>query len=254
MPQSATGLLFANQGPGTVLSSDYVALPPGVDTVSLSITPAGSAPSATVTVLTSNDPTIGYTKPADPAAVQTVGSTSVPLVLVGGLLPYVKVQIAATSGSWTVQVTPSTISKAVQTSATQSTTATIGTVLLAANPATVLAYDSLAQTRVPVSVTGSSGDLAVGSYTELAVDCVFTLSGGVNPTIQFSVTRKDAFNDYSQVWQGVSHTAGGSESASIGMGGPTNAAFGDTIELAWAIGGSYGAGEGWDLKLTIKGK
>lgn len=88
-----------------------------------------------------------------------------------------------------------------------------------------------AQTQTGISVNGDTGDIAVGPYSELAIDINLTALTGTS--IQFRVQRKDAFGNYTQSASNVALTATGFSSFSIGTGMASNASFGDIIKVVW---------------------
>lgn len=125
------------------------------------------------------------------------------------------------------------------------------------NPSTALAIGRAATVvalgaSAARTTSGNSGDLAVGMYTELAIDANLSAVSGTSPTIQFFVDRKGADGSYYPIWQQSSaSTAIGQVSTSIGAGCSSNQAFGSTIRLRWTIGGTSPS---WTFSYSIIGK
>lgn len=86
--------------------------------------------------------------------------------------------------------------------------------------------------------TNNSGDLAVGSYTELAIDVNITAASGTTPTMQLFMDRKGSDSVYYPIWQSVSITAVTSISTSVGSGMSIAQSLGSTIRLRWVIAGT----------------
>ena len=92
---------------------------------------------------------------------------------------------------------------------------------------------------VTSGTTQNSGDLAVGAYTELALDITTTAQAGTSPTIQFFYERKGADGVYYVLWQSAVLTAAANTiSTSIGAGMAYNLSLGLTGRLRWVVGGS----------------
>lgn len=101
----------------------------------------------------------------------------------------------------------------------------------------VAAY-TLASTTTSGS-TQNSGDLTVGSYTEISIDINTTAQAGTNPTVQYFYERKAADNIYYVLWQSAVLTAATNTlSTSIGTGMAYNQSLGLTGRLRWVIGGT----------------
>lgn len=98
---------------------------------------------------------------------------------------------------------------------------------------TVLNQASAAQTA-----SGNSADLAVGPFTELAIDANITAVSGTSPTLQLFIDRKGADGIYYQIWNSASVNAVTTVSDSIGPGLNKNQSIGSTIRLRWSIGGT----------------
>lgn len=110
----------------------------------------------------------------------------------------------------------------------------------------------LNQTLTAQTVSGSSLDLPVGSYAELALDCNITAVSGNNPTLQFFLDRKGADGVYYPIWQSVTLSSTSQTSTSIGAGMSIAQGFGSMVRLRWVIGGS--GGESWTFSSSIIGK
>ncbi len=116
---------------------------------------------------------------------------------------------------------------------------------------TVAVY-SLASTTTS-GTTQNSGDLAVGTYTEIAIDINTTAQAGTNPTIQYFYERKGADNLYYVLWQSAVLTAATNTlSTSIGAGMAYNQSLGVTGRLRWVIGGT--ATPTFTHSLNVQGK
>lgn len=69
------------------------------------------------------------------------------------------------------------------------------------------------------AVTFTSPDIIVGAFHELAIDIVFTsFTGGTAPTITYVIKRKDAFNNYNEIYTTGSISAAKTVIESIGAG------------------------------------
>lgn len=99
-----------------------------------------------------------------------------------------------------------------------------------------------AYTLASVATTGTtqnSGDIAVGAYSEVAIDITTTAQSGTNPTIQYFYERKGADNIYYPLWQSAVLTAAANTvSASVGVGMAINQSLGNTGRLRWVVGGT----------------
>ena len=99
---------------------------------------------------------------------------------------------------------------------------------------TVLNQASAAQTS-----NGNSADLAVGPYTEIAVDANITVvSGTATPTLVLYIDRKGVDGIYYPLWQSPAQTAVAQVSASIGSGCVIEQSLGTTIRLRWVVTGT----------------
>lgn len=116
---------------------------------------------------------------------------------------------------------------------------------------TVAAY-TLASTTTSGS-TQNSGDLTVGSYTEIALDINTTAQAGTNPTIQLFYERKGADGIYYVIWQSAVLTAATNTlSTSIGAGMAYNQSLGVTGRLRWVVGGT--ATPTFTMSINVQGK
>lgn len=88
------------------------------------------------------------------------------------------------------------------------------------------------------TVSGSSGDLIVQDFAELAVDINISAVSGTTPSIQFFVDRKGGDGVYYQIYNSTSLTTTGVVSTSVGAGCATAQAFGTTARLRWTIAGT----------------
>ncbi len=87
--------------------------------------------------------------------------------------------------------------------------------------------------------TQNSGDLAVASYHEVAIDINTTAQSGTSPTIQYFFERKGADGIYYVLWQSAVLTvAANTLSTSVGPGLAYNQSLGNTDRLRWVVGGS----------------
>lgn len=117
-------------------------------------------------------------------------------------------------------------------------------------------------TNSTTAATFTSADIAVGPYTELAVDIVFGgFTGGTAPTITYTIKRKDAFNNYLTIYQSAALSAAGNLILSIGsgMGVGTLAtnntgigvSFGNVIQISYT---TTGAPTSLTQSITVRGK
>lgn len=86
--------------------------------------------------------------------------------------------------------------------------------------------------------SNNSGDLAVDSFSELAVDINISSISGTSPTIQFFVERKGNDGNYYQLYSSSVISTTQSISTSIGAGMTISTSFGTTARLRWAITGT----------------
>jgi hypothetical protein len=101
--------------------------------------------------------------------------------------------------------------------------------------------------------TQNSGDLTVGSYTEISIDINTTAQSGTSPTIQYFYERKGADGIYYVLWQSAVLTAAANTiSTSIGAGMAYNQSLGVTGRLHWVVGGS--ATPTYTMSINIYGK
>lgn len=109
-----------------------------------------------------------------------------------------------------------------------------------------------AQSSAAKVVGGSTSDLPVGAFAELAVDINITTNSGTSPTIQFFLDRKGADGVHYMIWSSsVITTTTGIISASIGAGCNTNQSFGSFARLRWSINGTSPS---WTFSASIIGK
>ncbi|MCL8207184.1 MAG: hypothetical protein K6V97_03800 [Actinomycetia bacterium] len=116
---------------------------------------------------------------------------------------------------------------------------------------TRLATTVYSQANLTLTANGTSGSLAVGTFTELALDIDVTAVSGTSPTLNFVLNRIGPNGNAYQIWAGAQITATGSQSASIGAGLTTNVSFGATVELVWTVGGTSPS---FTVTLSIVGK
>jgi hypothetical protein len=90
----------------------------------------------------------------------------------------------------------------------------------------------------PVTSNGNSGDLAVDSFSELAVDINITAISGTSPTIQFIVERKGNDSNYYAIYTGTSLNTNQALSISLGAGMGQSVSFGSVARLRWVLGGT----------------
>lgn len=88
------------------------------------------------------------------------------------------------------------------------------------------------------TTSGNSGDIAVDTFDQLAIDINISAVSGTTPSATFTWNRKGSDGVYYPIWTSSAQTAAGKVSASIGMGGPTNHSIGQTGRLDWAITGT----------------
>lgn len=101
--------------------------------------------------------------------------------------------------------------------------------------------------------TQNSGDLTVGSYTEISIDINTTAQAGTNPTLQYFYERKAADGIYYVLWQSAVLTAATNTlSTSIGNGMAYNQSLGATGRIRWVIGGT--ATPTFTHTINIQGK
>lgn len=103
------------------------------------------------------------------------------------------------------------------------------------------------------TANSNSGDLAVGPFSELAVDVSITGNQGTSPTIQFFIDRKGVDGVYYNIWgSSVVSVSAAQVSTSIGVGLSIAQAFGSTVYFRWIIGGS--STPGFTFSVSIIGK
>lgn len=95
-----------------------------------------------------------------------------------------------------------------------------------------------ARASAAATTSGNSGDLAVDSFSELAVDINITAISGTTPTIQFFVDRKGNDGIYYVIYTGSSINTVQAVSVSLGAGMGQSVSFGTTARLRWTIGGT----------------
>lgn len=95
-----------------------------------------------------------------------------------------------------------------------------------------------ARASAAATTSGNSGDLAVDSFSELALDINITAVSGTTPTIQFIMERKGNDNNYYQIYASSSLNSAQAVSTSLGAGMATSVSFGTTARLRWVIGGT----------------
>jgi hypothetical protein len=143
-----------------------------------------------------------------------------------------------------------------------------GTGLVAAQSSTISNTDGSSNTSAPlvmhrapgtvlnqasaaVIVSGNSADLAVGPYTEVAVDINITAVSGTTPTLQVFVDRKGIDGVYYPLWQSNSVTAIGQVSTAIGSGCTVAQSLGTVVRLRWVL---TGTSPSFTLSASILGK
>lgn len=103
------------------------------------------------------------------------------------------------------------------------------------------------------TANGDSGDLAVGPFSELAVDVDVTGNQGTAPTLTIVLNRKGADGAYYPIWTPSAITATSAQlSTSIGAGCSIAQSVGSTVKLTWTIGGS--STPGFTFSASIIGK
>lgn len=95
-------------------------------------------------------------------------------------------------------------------------------------------------TRASAAATGpgNTGDLAVDSFSELAIDLNITAFSGTSPTIQFIVERKGNDGNYYAIYTGSVISAVQALSLSLGAGMGQSVSFGTVARLRWVTGGT----------------
>ena len=106
------------------------------------------------------------------------------------------------------------------------------------NPTVRSASTVWSQSPTVQTSAGSTADLPVGSYSELAVDINLTALSGSSPTLQIFIERKGADDTYYPIWQSVTLSTTTMISTTIGAGMAIAQGFGTTIRLRWAPGGT----------------
>lgn len=98
----------------------------------------------------------------------------------------------------------------------------------------------LAQASAAQTANGNAAGLAVGAFSELAVDINVTASSGTSPTLQFFVDRLGADGaTYFTIWSSsVINTSPTVVSTSIGAGLSVTQSFGQTARFRWVITGT----------------
>lgn len=95
-----------------------------------------------------------------------------------------------------------------------------------------------ARASAAATVSGNSGDLAVDSFSELALDINITAVSGTTPTIQYIMERKGNDGNYYQIYASSSLNVTQAVSTSFGAGMSQSVSFGATVRLRWVIGGT----------------
>jgi hypothetical protein len=118
-----------------------------------------------------------------------------------------------------------------------------------------LALAVLNQTSAAQTTSGTSADLAVGPYAEIAIDLTITADSGTGQTIQFFWDRKGADGNYYPLWQSNQLASTISTpyqiSTSIGAGMAYNQSLGSTGRLRWVIAGTTPS---WTFSASVVGK
>lgn len=131
----------------------------------------------------------------------------------------------------------------------------MGVYIAAAVPLAVNAAQStttvLTTSRPTQTTGGSTVDLTVGSLKELAIDVNVTAVAGTTPSLVFTLKRVGSDGIYYSIWTSASLIAVSTASASLGVGAATNVAFGDLVQLSWAI---TGVSASFSWTASIKGK
>lgn len=87
--------------------------------------------------------------------------------------------------------------------------------------------------------TYSSGLLAVGDLSELAIDFnVTTITGGILPTVQFKVSRQGADGILYPIFSSTLLTVGGLVTVTLGALSGAGQAFGDNVQVDMVLGGT----------------
>ncbi len=94
--------------------------------------------------------------------------------------------------------------------------------------------------KAPTAYTasGTSGPIAVGPLTTLAVDVTVSAASGTSPTLALYLDRQAADGNWYVLWTGTKLTAAGVASASVGPGCSTAAVVTSYVRLRWVIGGT----------------
>lgn len=99
-------------------------------------------------------------------------------------------------------------------------------------------FNVFARASAAATTSNNSGDLAVDSFSELALDINITAVSGTTPTIQFFVDRKGNDGIYYVIYTGSSINTVQAVSTSLGAGMAQSVSFGTTARLRWVIGGT----------------
>lgn len=135
---------------------------------------------------------------------------------------------------------------------------------LATAPANIASEGtSVVLNNTSTAASFTSADLSVGQFTVLDVDIIFTsFTGGVSPTIQYFINRKDAQGNYQKIWGPAAISAATTYDISIGAGvaqggNPTGTDqsvgldFGDILQVGYV---TTGAPTSVTQYISIKGK
>lgn len=98
--------------------------------------------------------------------------------------------------------------------------------------------DVYARASAAATTSGNSGDLAVDSFSELALDINITSVSGTSPTVQYFFERKGNDGNYYQLYSSSVISTTQAISTSIGAGMTISTSFGTTARLRWVITGT----------------
>ncbi len=99
--------------------------------------------------------------------------------------------------------------------------------------------------QVGIAASGNSGDLAVDSFDQRALDVKISAPTGTSPSVTLVLNRKGADGVYYPIWTSAAQTAVGKLSTSAGVSAPVNHSLGSVLRLDWTV-----AGTGVSLTVT----
>lgn len=113
-------------------------------------------------------------------------------------------------------------------------------------------FTLLNQASAAQSASGSTSDIDVSKFETINIDIPITAHSGTNPTVQFTLKRKDASGTYFTLWtSSVSTAATDTISISVGPSCTVPESLGSTVLLSWTIGGT--SSPSVTFGLSIKG-